>query len=374
VLTPANIAGTYGDYNCDSPPNLIASLIDALQNIYPPPDFGFLTGDDPPHNVWNQTREYNVGVSNMIADMFREGFPNVTFFPVLGNHNGFPVNQFNIDIAEDQEWLYYPLAATYSPWLNRASLETFEQGGFYIAPMNDNLNVIVLNTNFHNDENYWMWLDQGDIGGMMVWFEQILGELRNSQQRAFLLMHHPQDSVYGNFSTYINNLITSYDDVLSATFYGHTHNDEFYVLSNSSFVPSVVGYIPGAGTTNGQNPSFRIYDVDAVTGEIIDFFHYRPDLAGQGLINNNSTNAPLPIWNLIYSAREAYNLTDLSAASWNQTATRMITDDALFEFYFMNFFGGLSDGVYTPQQRQSILCTILGGGTPEGTQRCNNGY
>ena len=45
-------------------------------------------GDDPPHNVWNQTQEYNVNVSRIIANLFATGLPNTTFFPVLGNHNG----------------------------------------------------------------------------------------------------------------------------------------------------------------------------------------------------------------------------------------------------------------------------------------------
>jgi hypothetical protein len=47
---------------------------------------------------------------------------------------------------------------------------------------------------------------------------------------------------------------------------------------------------------------FRIYDVNATTGELVDFYHYRADLDKQGLINNNSTDAPKPVWNLIYQA------------------------------------------------------------------------
>ena len=40
---------------------------------------------------------------------------------------GFPVNQFNIDPSMDADWLYLPLGATYSAWLNASSIATFEQ-------------------------------------------------------------------------------------------------------------------------------------------------------------------------------------------------------------------------------------------------------
>ena len=92
LVNASSIAGYYGDYNCDAPQTLLDSMIDAMQGIYPPPDFGFLTGDDPPHNVWNQTQEYNVNVSKSIAEMFKNAFPNMTYFPVLGNHNGLWLN------------------------------------------------------------------------------------------------------------------------------------------------------------------------------------------------------------------------------------------------------------------------------------------
>jgi hypothetical protein len=80
-----------------------------------------------------------------------------------------------------------------------------------------------------------------------------------------------------------------------------------------------------------QNPSFRIYDVDAVTGEVLDFYHYRPDLAKQGLINNVNPDAPAPVWNLVYSAREAYNLPSLNATSWFNVAMGMSTNDTSYQ-------------------------------------------
>jgi hypothetical protein len=114
--------------------------------------------------------------------------------------------------------------------------------------------------------------------------------------------------------------------------------------------------------------------VDAVTGDLIDYFHYRPNLAGQGLINNNATNAPAPVWELAYSAQSAYNLTSLDAVSWMGVAKQMLTDDALFDFYMLNYRGGLSSGVISPQERLNIVCIIIGGGTPGGRENCTSAY
>ena len=153
---------------------------------------------------------------------------------------GFPVNQYNVDIEDDQGWLYFPLAALYSPWLNEDSLQTFKNGaraagvhdgshtpagGFYVARVNENLQVIVLNSNLHADGNYWLFLDEGDIAGMMAWFEAMLEQMRQTNQRAFFLQHHPLRSVFGNYSEYLGNLLTEYDDVLIAAFFGHSHDD-----------------------------------------------------------------------------------------------------------------------------------------------------
>ena len=94
-----------------------------------------------------------------------------------------------------------------------------------MARINANLQVIVLNSNLHADGNYWLWLDEGDIGGMMAWFEDMLAQMRATNQRAYFLQHHPLRSVFGNYSEYLGNLITEYDDVLIAAFFGHSHDD-----------------------------------------------------------------------------------------------------------------------------------------------------
>ena len=73
-----------------------------------------------------------------------------------------------------------------------------------------------------------------------------------------------------NHSNAFNQLVSSYSDVIVSAYFGHTHDDEFVVMSGGTVanpIPAVVGYVPGTVNPQGNhNPAFRIYDVDAVTG------------------------------------------------------------------------------------------------------------
>lgn len=49
-------------------------------------DFIYYTGDLPPHNVWNQSREQQLYSLNTINQLLEKTFPNKTFYPAVGNH------------------------------------------------------------------------------------------------------------------------------------------------------------------------------------------------------------------------------------------------------------------------------------------------
>ena len=57
-------------------------------------DYILWTGDLPPHDVWNQTREENLKVLHETVTQLIEMFPGIPIFPALGNHESAPVNSF----------------------------------------------------------------------------------------------------------------------------------------------------------------------------------------------------------------------------------------------------------------------------------------
>lgn len=52
-------AGYYGDFSCDTSPGLLEAMLQAAASLNP--DYVFLTGDDPPHNVWRYDENKNEG-------------------------------------------------------------------------------------------------------------------------------------------------------------------------------------------------------------------------------------------------------------------------------------------------------------------------
>ena len=55
-------------------------------------DFVYVTGDLPPHDEVERTRESVLFVTTTIASMMREYLPDKRVFFTLGNHESAPVN------------------------------------------------------------------------------------------------------------------------------------------------------------------------------------------------------------------------------------------------------------------------------------------
>ncbi len=49
-------------------------------------DFFSFPGDNPPHDMWNQTWNSSLRDTQMVVDYLASKFPNVTIYPAIGNH------------------------------------------------------------------------------------------------------------------------------------------------------------------------------------------------------------------------------------------------------------------------------------------------
>ena len=107
----SNKAGYWGDYrNCDTPLWTIENMFDhiskneevilifLLKNVNKNHffefkfDFIYMTGDIPPHNVWNQTKSEQLHAIDVLTDLFLKYFPNKVIYSTLGNHEAAPCN------------------------------------------------------------------------------------------------------------------------------------------------------------------------------------------------------------------------------------------------------------------------------------------
>jgi Calcineurin-like phosphoesterase len=61
-------------------------------------DYILWTGDLPPHDVWNQTKDENLSIIKQTVDQLGQTFPNIPIFPALGNHESVPVNRYALEL------------------------------------------------------------------------------------------------------------------------------------------------------------------------------------------------------------------------------------------------------------------------------------
>src|SRR4051812_38003261 len=108
-------------------------------------------------------------------------------------------------------------------------------------------------------------------------------------------------------------VVLEYSDVVVAQMYGHTHDDEFELLSGGSPAAPVcpIFLAPSVTSVGDHNPSYRIYYLDPTSWQVLDYEQFIMNVTDA----NDAGNDTLPSWVLEYSAQEAYSLSDLSASS-----------------------------------------------------------
>ncbi len=86
-------AGYWGDGICDTPEWTFRDMLTQIKSTHNDIDYIILTGDFPPHNVWQQSKEYNINHAQTGLDIVREIFPYTPVFPAVGNHESYPANK-----------------------------------------------------------------------------------------------------------------------------------------------------------------------------------------------------------------------------------------------------------------------------------------
>lgn len=51
------------------------------------------TGDVAPHDIWNVTRREVISQMKLVTNLIKQ-YARVPVYPVIGNHEGVPVNRF----------------------------------------------------------------------------------------------------------------------------------------------------------------------------------------------------------------------------------------------------------------------------------------
>lgn len=85
------------------------------------PDAIIWTGDNTPHDIWQQTQSYNLNFTIILSEKIRSA-TNATVIAAMGNHESWPVNVY--DYNTDREWvLNSGLAQAWRYWLDEKAMK-----------------------------------------------------------------------------------------------------------------------------------------------------------------------------------------------------------------------------------------------------------
>jgi sphingomyelin phosphodiesterase len=377
VIDPSDKAGYWGDYRkCDTPLRTIESMYRHISKTHPDIELIYWTGDLPPHDIWNQTRQGNLEVLRETSKQLRQHFPDKVILPALGNHESAPVDSFPPPFVHGDHsisWLYSAVDTEWTTWIGAGHGPTLRYGGYFSVNTGPGLRVISLNMNYCMNKNIWLLMNSTDPAEELKWlvYELQLAEFKD--EKVHIIGHIPPGHVdcVAVWSRNYNRIINRYENTVTAQFFGHTHADEFqlfYDLENRTR-PINIAYIgPSVTPYYGLNPTYRIYDVSESSGRVINHETWYMDLEKANANPNQE-----PVWEKLYSVLEDYQLPSLSLDSWHNYVKIIQNDYEAFDKFYFNYHAGSRERPdCDPICRRKIICNLRTSQSHNSKETCKD--
>ncbi|XP_047344030.1 sphingomyelin phosphodiesterase 1-like [Vespa velutina] len=339
------IAGYWGDYNkCDSPWHSVVDMLAHIKVTHQNINYIYFTGDVINHSAWETSMEGNTqNLYKSYIEIYKY-FKNIPVYPVLGNHESHPMNQYAPQSITDDNlstyWLYNLLADLWINlgWLPESTRATILQGGFYTLSPRKGFRIIALNSNICYCYNWWLLYQHQDPNGQLNWLVETLTQAQKNKELVHILSHIPpgdKDCQHIWKREYIK-IINKFSHIIVAQFNGHTHNDELRVIYKDKDAKNVshIAWNGGSFTTYEYlNPNYKLYTIDNNTLMVEDFDNWMYNITAA-----NEHPTQWPQWYRSYSFKNEYNLTDLSLNSLNNWLVDMKNNMDTLDRYYKNFF------------------------------------
>ncbi|RWS30121.1 Sphingomyelin phosphodiesterase-like protein [Leptotrombidium deliense] len=386
-VSPEKRSGYWGDYrNCDIPLRTFDQMLKHISLYHKDIDYVIWTGDIPPHDIWNQTREGQLSLINEVSALIHKHLGYVPVFPALGNHESTPVNSFPPSFIKGNDsidWLYSDLQKIWLQWLPNSTISTINKGAYYSVKVKPGLKLISMNMNYCNNQNWWLLLNTSDPTGELEW---LVNELQASEllNESVHIIGHIPPGVNDCLQVWSKNyyqIINRYENTVVAQFFGHTHHDEFEIFYDESnvtyhsIVPRATNLVyitPSVTTFNYVNPAYRIYTVDDTEQSphlVLDHVTYFVNLTEA----NQNPKKPL-YWKPSYSALKGLGLQSMEPQEWHDLVIRMITDDKLFQKFYKYYYNRsdyIKNKPCDENCKQDILCGLVTGKSHD-SHYCDN--
>lgn len=381
---------TFGHYACDPPEVLLNNSLGNVagtmaQNKY---EFSLFTGDIVDHDVIHCDANVTKFAEIRSYGIMKHYLKNISVFPTLGNHDTFPYGQLAPERLQNQtlnlsiyHWNDELMANLWigNGWLNESARDIVSKHySAYSTVTARGLKVISLNSNCYYQKNLYAYINmesEPDLFGQWDFLINELVESEKSGQRVWILAHIPtgSDDCLPIQSAIFKKIIERFSPyTIANVFFGHTHRDQFKVLYSDDNEPLNMAWISQSITPLNGNPSWRYYEVEDKTFNIMNVHNYYTPL--------NETwvhGAQEPEWIYEYNPRDQYDSeklwpsdAPLNATFWDKYVVQNLKNstDTEFNQLYTNYLwrfspytpncshkGNVSSGCYTDN-----YCDVIG--------------
>jgi UDP-2,3-diacylglucosamine pyrophosphatase LpxH len=294
-------------------------------------------------------QQFSTNTASFVMQQIRAAAGKTPVFFAVGNCDSYT------GYGPDSVFLSETADFYYSKMLNgsgdhQAFLTSFEAGGYYsVEPAGTNIMAICLNTiafspSVQNADGSESNADAVDT--QLAWFDTRLAAAKAAKKKVWLLMHAPPGADEGttaksvqanghlpsstmmwepNYQASFMQIISKYSGLISMTLAGHTHMDEYRIMSTGN----VLEIVPGLSPVFGNDPAYKIFQVDRLTYAPADYSSVHCDL-----------NTSPHVFSDYYTYSDAYPLKGSLGNSLESLFPALVTDQAKQNLYRGYYYSG----------------------------------
>lgn len=324
-LEPFQLAGKFGDFNCDTPFNLIKGTFEWIKNNIKI-NVIFYGGDSVNHHDFLQSEKSNIQIISTITNEINYHFPNITLIPIIGNHDFYPIDQFSSTIHSNM------LTELSKIWnINDPS---FLKYGFYTRDFY-NIKLIIINSVIWDIHNLFN-------DSLSIQFEWLKNEIKKEDKKIWIIGHTPPSS-HETINLFSDNFEKIINGNVEYSFWYHTHNDEYFITNNS------VGFIMPSVIPLRHYSAFRIYQYNTSNNQLLNYQNYYMNLTE---VNEKGKVE----YKLLYDFKDQYQI---KLNNLKELVNNMIKNDTLFKIYCNNYYSGYPLNRCDLKYKKNYICDIL---------------
>ncbi len=391
AIFSADLHSPAAKYGEDSSWALLSALVTGMQSIQPRPKVIILTGDLLPHKFQDKFsaithasdpaafRRFVQKTFTFIGLELGKGSAGVPLLYTLGNNDeecGDYALQPDGPFLQDTQQTVQTLAR-----LKSDAMAQWASLGSYSAmnPLARHHRILALNSNF------WSYRYANSCGGTasrtdpvqidpgqaeINWLSDQLKDAAAHNDKVWLAYHIPpgidghSSSKTGKVVTFwkqqyveaFDKLLDQYRGTIELNLAGHTHMDDIRLVTTGQ-AQTLVLINPAVSPNASQNPAYRLVTVDAKARPVDITTYYMPNL-------------DVLKWEPEYSARPAYGLNKIDAASYRALYQSIDSSPAVSDKWRLYYSVSRPDGVSDKKTYQRSIYCASGNSAPDAFEKC----